>query len=199
MKFQKVFLVDRNKALVEAWKETFKPFPEVISIQGDFFSQSADVMVSPANSFGIMDGGLDLAIRNQLGDRVESLVQKQIIEESHGELPVGLAVIVPTSHQQWPFLVCAPTMRVPEDVSKTLNSYLSFRATLLAIRKYNDSSNGQKINTLVCPGLATGIGKMPARKCAAQMRLAYIQALGSPELPTFENIHLLHEKMMTVS
>lgn len=30
-------------------------------------SRAAEAMVSPANSFGIMDGGLDAAIRDQLG------------------------------------------------------------------------------------------------------------------------------------
>jgi O-acetyl-ADP-ribose deacetylase (regulator of RNase III) len=42
-------------------------------------------MVSPANSFGIMDGGLDAAIRATLGRRAESAVQSLILEKQHGE------------------------------------------------------------------------------------------------------------------
>ena len=45
--------------------------------------------VSPANSFGIMDGGLDLAIRDQLGLGVQTTLQRAIVERHHGELPIA--------------------------------------------------------------------------------------------------------------
>lgn len=54
-------LVDRQAPLVRAWERAFGEYPEVTVVQGDFFARPADAMVSPANSFGIMDGGLDLA------------------------------------------------------------------------------------------------------------------------------------------
>src|SRR5262249_36504621 len=50
-----------------AWNEVFREVEIVEASAGDYFDQPADAMVSPANSFGIMDGGLDLAIRDQLG------------------------------------------------------------------------------------------------------------------------------------
>ena len=78
-------------------------------------------MVSPANSFGFMDGGLDLAIRDALGYGVQKAVQEIIRERHHGELPVGAAEVVETGHASWPFLVVAPTMRVPERVAQTLH------------------------------------------------------------------------------
>src|SRR5204862_2581392 len=104
---------------------------------GDFFAAAADAMVSPANSFGIMDGGLDLAIRGAIGGDIQRRVQAVIIERHHGELPVGAAEVVETENERWPFLVIAPTMRVPEPVSNTLNAYLAFRAALLAVRRFN--------------------------------------------------------------
>jgi O-acetyl-ADP-ribose deacetylase (regulator of RNase III) len=74
------------------------------------FSVEADAMLSPANSFGIMDGGLDKAIRDVLGPSIEDKVRARIVERHH-ELPVGLAEVVPTGDSRWPLLVCAPTMR----------------------------------------------------------------------------------------
>jgi len=63
---QKILLVDKRRPLCDAWSQAFQKFPNVEVVEGDFFSWDADAMVSPANSFGIMDGGLDLAIRNAL-------------------------------------------------------------------------------------------------------------------------------------
>jgi len=146
MKLPRVTLIDREVRLVAAWREAFRDVAEVEAVQGDFFSVHAEAMVSPANSFGIMDGGLDLAIRDVLGVHVEQRVRDRIVERHHGELPVGVAEVVKTDDSRWPLLVCAPTMRVPEDASRTTNAYLAFRAALLAVRG--------EASTIVCPGSA---------------------------------------------
>ena len=85
----KIVLIDRLPALVDRWKDQFADCPAVEVLAGDYFQRPADAMVSPANSFGIMDGGLDLAIRDRLGFLAESRVQDVIVERYHGELPVG--------------------------------------------------------------------------------------------------------------
>ncbi len=48
-------------------------------------------------------------------------------------LKVGQAAIIETEDPQnvIPYLICAPTMRVPEIVSGTSNAYLAFRASLI--------------------------------------------------------------------
>ena len=192
-----VSLVDRWSPLVDAWSETFAERAGVIVREGDFFANDADALVSPANSFGIMDGGLDLAIRSEMGTDVQRRVQAVILERYHGEMPVGVAEIVETGHARWPFLVVAPTMRVPEPVSNTLNAYLAFRATLVAIRSFNKES--LRIGSVVVPGLATGIGGMEPRRCAAQMRVAFDQVLGPSRIPSVDSIHKVHEKLRTAS
>src|SRR5262245_13583683 len=128
----KMLLIDRSELLVRHWKEQFADCPAFESIAGDYFQRPADAIVSPANSFGIMDGGLDLAIRDQLGFVVQERLQAVIIEKHHGELPVGGAEIVPTDDSRWKYMVAAPTMRIPEHVGFTINAYLAFRAILLA-------------------------------------------------------------------
>lgn len=190
---QQVFLVDRDRALIRAWQEAFEDIETVSVHEADYFSIPADAMVSPANSFGIMDGGLDLAIRDRLGVHVEKAAQRAILDRHHGELPVGAAEIVDTGHIDWPLLIVAPTMRVPENVSHTLNSYLAFRATLLAVAAKNAATPA--IRSIVCPGLGTGIGGVDPRRCAVQMRLAFKQAAGPARIASFSGIHAMHQAL----
>lgn len=56
---------------MDQWNQQFGDCPGVKAMAGDYFQQPADAIVSPANSFGIMDGGLDLAVRDQLGFSVQ--------------------------------------------------------------------------------------------------------------------------------
>jgi len=71
MLLERILLVDRDARLVAAWSEVFEDFDFVSAHHDDLFGHPADAMLSPANSFGIMDGGLDLAIRNHLGFSVQ--------------------------------------------------------------------------------------------------------------------------------
>lgn len=186
----KILLVDRDPGIARAWREAFAEFVEVEVIEGDYFSREADAIVSPANSFGIMDGGLDLAIRDVLGYEIQRRVQRAIVERHHGELPIGCAELVPTGDARWPHLVVAPTMRIPERVAQTMNAYLAFRAVLLVCKRAS-------ISSVVCCGLATGIGLMEPRRCAIQMRLAFAHMAGVARIPSFAQIHAVHEALRT--
>jgi O-acetyl-ADP-ribose deacetylase (regulator of RNase III) len=192
----RIFLVDRAGALAAAWRESFRDVAAVEVVRGDFFAHEAEAMVSPANSFGIMDGGLDATIRDTLGVGVEARVRARIVERHHGELPVGSAEIVTTDDARWPLLVCAPTMRVPESAAHTLNAYLAFRAALLALASHG-AAQARVVESVVCPGLCTGVGGMSARRCAAQMRAAWDQVTGPAATPSFREIHRVHEALRT--
>lgn len=192
----RIFLVDRTPAMATAWKRCFEEYDAFDVIEGDYFSEAADAMVSPANSFGIMDGGLDLAIRNALGFEVQKRVQQVIVEEHHGELPVGQAAVVPTDHDDWPYLIAAPTMRVPESVARTTHAYLAFRAILLAVSRFNAAATDARIDSIVCPGLGTGIGAMDYERCALQMRMAYRQLSEPARIPSFSQIHAVHAALV---
>jgi O-acetyl-ADP-ribose deacetylase (regulator of RNase III) len=191
----RIFLVDRSAALVKAWSGAFHDFEVVTVHEADFFSCPADAMVSPANSFGIMDGGLDLEIRHRLGFEVQKRVQNLIVERFHGELPVGSAVVTRTEHERWPYLVAAPTMRVPGNVARTLNPYLAFRAALLAIHDFNAQAGEHVIQSVLCPGLGTGIGGVDAARCAVQMRMALKHVSEPARIPSFERIYAVHRAL----
>jgi O-acetyl-ADP-ribose deacetylase (regulator of RNase III) len=194
---EQLILVDHSGPLVRAWGAAFEDQENVKCVQGDFFAHAAGAMVSPANSFGIMDGGLDLAIRNELGHKVQDLVQARILEDHHGELTVGAAVVVETGNAKWPLLIAAPTMRVPESVAQTVNAYTAFRAVLLAVRRYNAEHAERPIRTVLCPGLGTGIGGLDPTRCATQMRMALLQISGPPRIPSFAQIHAVHRALRT--
>jgi O-acetyl-ADP-ribose deacetylase (regulator of RNase III) len=185
-----ILLVDREPAMVRAWRAAFADRDDVEVIEGDYFSRPAGAMVSPANSFGIMDGGLDAAIRDELGFAVQQRVQRVIIDKHHGELPVGAAELIETGDARWPVLVVAPTMRVPESVAQTLNAYLAFRAVVLDCRR-------NAVASVVCCGLGTGIGCMEPQRAAVQMRMALLHATGPARIPSFQQIHDTHRALRT--
>lgn len=188
----RIRLVDHHAATVRAWERTFEDVDDVEVLEADYFAHPADAMVSPANSFGIMDGGLDLAIRDALGFEVQKAVQRAIVERHHGEMPVGSAELVATGDARWPHLVIAPTMRIPESVAHTLNAYLAFRAALLACARHSTP-----ITSLVCCGLGTGIGGMEPARCAAQMRVALEHVRRPARIPSFDQIHRVHAALRT--
>jgi O-acetyl-ADP-ribose deacetylase (regulator of RNase III) len=192
----KVFLIDRSQPLVDCWKAQFADCPEVEAIAGDYFQRPADAIVSPANCFGIMDGGLDLVIRDQLGFPVERKVQDLIDEKYHGELPVGSAEVVETGNPRWRYLIVAPTMRIPEPIQFTINAYLAFRAALVAVQNYNRGLGRREFDSLVCCGLGTGIGQVGANKCAMQMRAAYQVMTRPARILSHRGLHEFHQALL---
>ncbi|CAL1533920.1 unnamed protein product [Lymnaea stagnalis] len=190
------YLRDLNKEIVSAWENAFSKYKDSVKVsRGDIFegAPGVDAIVSPANSFGFMDGGIDMAYSQHFGWQMQERLQTLLQEKFHGELPVGQAVIIPAygsagrdpsvdwcrfNHGETiEYLISAPTMRVPEVVKETANAYLAFRAVILAVEEHN--SNKQDINPfkpikrVLVPGLATMVGRMPAKRCAYQMLQAY--------------------------
>ena len=191
----RILLTDLQPELIVAWQQEFASVEGVEIRERDFFDEPADAVVSPANSFGFMDGGLDLVIRSQLHG-IEAAVQQVIVERHRGELPVGYAEVVASSHAQWPFVVCAPTMRVPENVSDTLNPYLATRAALLAVVRFNEGLYQRRIASLVIPGMGTGVGRVAPQRCAAQMRLAYDSLLIEGNIPSGRTLQAQHLRLL---
>jgi len=165
----KIQLIDRNKGMCDQWNIYFKDCKDVVIHCGDFFSLKTDCVVSPANSFGFMDGGLDLAITNKLGWQVQEKLQNQIIEKYSGELLVGQAELVQTEVEEIPFCISAPTMRVPLILRDTVNVYLASKAIFRLLKTEN------RITTVSISGLGTGAGKVPYEVCAKQMKQAYTE------------------------
>jgi len=162
-----VVLCDTNLAIVRAWRQAFRGLE--VSIEcGDFFDVEVDAYVSPANSYGYMDGGFDRALRYRFPS-IQQLVQ----QATGGYLPVGAAIVVATEDPYVPFLISAPTMVTPGNVAMTDNAYLSTKAALQAAMDHGE------IGSLAIPGMATGIGAMDPEAAAGQMARAFLEILGN--------------------
>lgn len=175
-----LILVDMNLELVREWRTQFSGLPNVDIVQGGFQELSTfDCMVSPANSFGIMDGGVDAAITRFFGYSLMDAVQRRIRDEFLGEQPVGTSIIVETGHDKHPFLAHTPTMRIPMPIARTDYVYAAMWAMLCAVHRHNLGAD-RRIQTVACPGLGTGTGRMPMQEAARQMALAYRCCLNPP-------------------
>lgn len=140
----KIYLRDVNAALVDAWREEFSSDSDVEVSCGEIFRVAADAIVRPANSFGFMDGGIDHVYSEHFGWQLEERLQQLLRRDHFGELPVGQAVVIPTGTNSIRWLVSAPTMRVPMDVSRTVNAFLAFRGALIAVARLVECLDSRK-------------------------------------------------------
>ena len=169
----KVILVDINPKMIKAWRETFEECPEVEIVQGSMLEQPVSAWVTPTNSQGRMDGGLDLVIKNNLGQFVETHLQQEIKSRYGGKLPLGHAVCQSTKRPQPGFLISTPTMVASsEDVSDTMNVALACAAAFQAVNMQNEREPGS-IRAVALPGLGANTGRVPVEICADLMWSGY--------------------------
>ena len=174
----KITVVDLSEKLIKAFSkqldEVFPHLKDKVELKlGSFDSiRSYDAIVSPGNSFGFMNGGVDNALREFFGTQLEQRVMDKIKEDFLGEHNVGSAFVIETKDSDYPWLVHAPTMRVPSVIAGTDAVYSATWAALVAVTLHNKTES-QKIEHLVFPGMGTGAGKMNFDKAAGQMLLAF--------------------------
>jgi O-acetyl-ADP-ribose deacetylase (regulator of RNase III) len=169
----RVTLFDRNPDVARCLANAFQEVAGVEVLEGDLLGLNCDAIVSPANSFGYMDGGIDRHIDQSYEGKAQEAVLALIAGRFRGELPVGSATVIEMATGRFPFLVVAPTMRVPgDDLDGTINAYLAMRAAFAAILDHNEGET-QRIGSMAVPGLGTGVGGMSPEDSALQMRAAY--------------------------
>ena len=191
-------LCDRKKELINEWKKVFHDYSNIIIKKKGFFETDCKAVVSPANSYGRMRGGLDYYLSiffdkntpivckdkgidfhevfdnpsiaslfyENLDWTIEKKVIKKIKDDYKGVLPIGKAILIKTDNNKIPYLISAPTMKIPEDISNTDNVYKTTKA-ILKIAEEKD------ISSVLIPGLGTGVGKVSAESCATQMEKAF--------------------------
>ena len=86
----KIFLLDRKQNMVKCRNKYFSTIDNVEVVYDDFenFMDTHDVecVVSPANSFGLMDGGYDLAITKWFGnsDKINNSMSAWVFKTTQG-------------------------------------------------------------------------------------------------------------------
>jgi O-acetyl-ADP-ribose deacetylase (regulator of RNase III) len=162
----KLTFVDSDALVAAALRDSFARFAEVTVLNDDLLSVAEDTIVSPANSYGFMDGGIDEAYSAAIPG-VEACVQDAIVRRPEGHLPIGAAVIVAVAHARIKYVIAAPTMLMPEAVEAN-NAYRALRAALRVARAHRD-----RVQSVYCPGMCTGVGRVPPSDAAAAMAGAY--------------------------
>jgi O-acetyl-ADP-ribose deacetylase (regulator of RNase III) len=169
----RVVLTDVNASVVKAWRSAFADVPEVEIRKGSIIDEHVDAWVSPTNSRGRMDGGVDAVIKRYLGAGIQLRVQRAIRDRYHGILPIGSAVCVASGAANPKFLISAPTMtESSQNVSETLNVALACAAAFQAIHKQNEAAPGS-IRSVALVGMGARTGRVPAQVCANLMWTAY--------------------------
>lgn len=130
--------------------------------------------VSPANSLGFMDGGIDLCLSRVIFPMIERIVKQYI--DKYGKttllgrkyLPIGSSIIIKTNYEKK--LVVSPTMLLPQNVSKTKNAYYATIATLYNVLE----NNKEDINDvdIIFTGMCNGCGRMESKEVVKQMMKA---------------------------
>lgn len=93
-----IYLLCRNLEMLVEWKQQFAECRDVDVVIDDFAhfmdTHKVQCVVSPANSYGSMDGGYDAAIIDYFGIQLEKVVQKYILDNFYGEQPVGTSFTI---------------------------------------------------------------------------------------------------------
>jgi O-acetyl-ADP-ribose deacetylase (regulator of RNase III) len=187
----KLILSAVEPSLAGAWEKFCGDLNFVEIHRGSILDVDCDAVVSPANSFGFMDGGIDALYMDYFGPEIQVTVRRQIYERYGGELIVGNADAIETGDNKIPFLIVAPTMRVPMVLKDSVNPYLAARAVFRLIREgmfltgqHEGKPISEHIGRVALPGLGTGVGKVGYNTCAHQVRMAINDViLGQYQMP----------------
>lgn len=89
-----IILCATQSHLATAWRDRIgsRLAATVRVVEGDILSLGVAAVVSPANSFGFMDGGLDGVYTRCFGPQLQQRLQRMIREQAGGELLVGAGI-----------------------------------------------------------------------------------------------------------
>lgn len=159
-----VTLFDRDEAMCQAWLEVMPTWVSVLQMDVAELPRQ-DYLATAGNSYGVMTGGIDKAIRDLLGIKVQDTIQNHILMD--GPIPVGNCLVVELNddmpHKN---LIYIPTMDRPrqaDPIDIVLGVFWAMRAV-------------QEDKSIAFPGLGTGTGglshTLAAKAMAAGIRLS---------------------------
>lgn len=162
----KIYLLDFNINLTNAWSNKFKDMPnvEIVNDEFDRFVKKhcdLECIVSPGNSFGIMTGGYDGAITKYFGVMLMAVVQDYIKKHYDGCQPVATAFIVDIPKTKMHLIHC-PTMAVPTLIKDPQVVYDCTKAVLNVAMKNN-------IKSIVLPAFGGLTGGLQPEDIAEKM------------------------------
>jgi O-acetyl-ADP-ribose deacetylase (regulator of RNase III) len=181
VRFPELVLVAVDEPMAAEWDRVAAGRPWVRVHRGSVTELGVDAVVSPANSFGFMGGGID-GVYAQWLPGIEDRVRAAITTAHGGELPVGAALIVATGAATPAWLISAPTMRTPGErlAADGAAAGAAAGAVLLAWRDGTVPDGRparEAITSLALPGLGTGVGGLAVSVCADRVTEALTACL----------------------
>lgn len=174
--------MDNNIIMKNIWDLYFRDVQDVTPVCDDFkhFMDITEVecVVSPANSYGLMDGGYDRAISEWFGFDLMKKVQAYIIANYKGEQPVGSSFIIDTGVKDKK-LIHTPTMRIPSVIKDPMVIYHCMRTCLMTTMESG-------IDSIVIPAFGGGCGFVRPQVICEMMYHAYEQVMNPPSELSWE-------------
>ena len=176
----KLILCDTNAVAVDAWRQQFVESPGVEVRGVDPLETTVTqtlggaALLLPGNSFGFLDGGLELRVCEAMGMELQDRLRSRIRSEYSGELLVGQAVIEDPEPPA-PAIVYAPIWRTPQDIGATVNVFLAVKGALRTIAE----AKRPELQTIVLPSMGVEPGGMHPLVSARQIRYGYEVAIGA--------------------
>lgn len=188
----KIILIDTNKEMCDAWEKYFKGFADVAIVNEDISEyenlHSIECITSPANSYGLMDGGYDLALTMIYGKSLQNAVQNYIAKHYYGEQMVASSFIIniPSSKQR---LIHTPTMRIPSPIVDSDIVYNAMRSTLICALDNN-------VESILIPAFGGSTGMVSFDIVARLMVKAYKQIFcNNIKIKSWDDVNKLEEKL----
>ena len=131
-------------------------------VEGDLTELKVDAIVNPANSFGVMGGGVAGAIRKKGGVEIENEAVRK------APIPIGEAFATGAGMLACRVVIHAPTMTRPSEETTVENVK---KATLAALECADDAG----LKQIAFPGMGTGVGRVEPID-AAQAMVAVVES-----------------------
>lgn len=115
-----------------------------------------DAIVNPANSYGVMGGGVAGVIRKKGGEEIE----KEAVRKA--PIPIGKAVATTAGALPCKSVIHAPTMTRPAEVTSVAHVKKATRAAL-------ECADKAGLKQVAFPGMGTGVGRVDPDAAAQAM------------------------------
>jgi O-acetyl-ADP-ribose deacetylase (regulator of RNase III) len=189
-------LFDTNRALCKKWRRDFDQFigeGDFVRVEHMSFNElhHHDCIVTPSNSFGIMDRGIGLDLRNYF-DRAEKAEHLPSIQDSiqsdirskYGLVqPIGTCLIVETNDSEYPYLAHVPTALTSMHYTTRYSVFFATLAMLVELQA------NKHIETVACCGLGSLV--RASKQTSQEMFLAfkYFYTNWNVDEPNFISTH----------
>jgi len=150
--------------------------------KADIWTLPVDAVVNPANSLGIMGGGIGGALRRQGGDVIQQAAM------AAAPIAVGAALVTTAGQLPAKNVIHVPTMEEPGMKIGAENVRRAARAALIA-------SDRNNFKVIAIPGIGTDLGDVPIDEAAR----AIVEEIRAHRRPCPETIYLVDSNELMIA